>query len=333
MKLDVEQKQEETAKELSAQAGQLNQRKVDLDAREEELAEREQKLAETLRQKDEEVARLVTEQTQGQEQEFKEKIAALAKDYAGKLKEATDAAAAAEVTRKEMEEKAAKLEADLKANGERLSTLESERAKVTHTLAEMQTTIANKTELLAAANSSIEDLTLKLSTLTGTLEGAKKREEILAKELQKEKDLLQSAATAQNKFRDNVELFTDRLADAAADIDKELTTLELQGFGYPTDENMQTSAKLALFFDGVAKALKQLQENHRTKLANESRKLCQGVLRRLLVKIAYRNPGVDFTNIFKKLPKGYDTTPLEALVAPIVDRVGQVQRVEGEYRD
>jgi hypothetical protein len=53
----------------------------------------------------------------------------------------------------------------------------------------------------------------------------------------------------------------------------------------------------------------------------------------LLVKIAYRNPGVDFTNIFKSLPKDYDTTHLEELVAPIVDRVNQVKRIEGQHRD
>jgi hypothetical protein len=232
-----------------------------------------------------------------------------------------------------VEEKAAKLEADLKVNGERLSTLESERAKVTHTLAEMQVTISKKTELLAAANNSIEDLTLKLNTLTGTLKGAKKREKALAKELQKEKNLLQSAVATQNKFRDNVKIFMGRLADATANIDKELTTLGLQDFGYPTDENMQTSAKLALFFDGVMEALQQLQVDHRAQLADESRRLCQGVLQRLLVKIAYRNPGVNFTNIFKSLPKDYDTTRLEALVAPVMDRVSQVKRVEGQHRD
>jgi chromosome segregation ATPase len=65
MKRDIEQQQEETANKLSAQAGDLNQRKVDLDAHEEELAEREKKLAETLQQKDEEVAKLVAERTQG----------------------------------------------------------------------------------------------------------------------------------------------------------------------------------------------------------------------------------------------------------------------------
>jgi hypothetical protein len=96
---------------------------------------------------------------------------------------------------------------------------------------------------------------------------------------------------------------------------------------------MQTSAKLAVFFDGVVEALQQLQDDHRAQLADESRRLCRGVLQRLLVKIAYRNPGVDFTNIFKKLPKEYDPAPLEALVAPIVERVDDIQRVEGEHRN
>jgi hypothetical protein len=89
----------------------------------------------------------------------------------------------------------------------------------------MQTTIATKTQLLATANHSIEDLTLKLTTLSETLDGARKREETLTKDLQKERDLLQSAAVAQNKFRENVKLFTERLADAAAGIDKELTAM------------------------------------------------------------------------------------------------------------
>jgi hypothetical protein len=104
-------------------------------------------------------------------------------------------------------------------------------------------------------------------------------------------------------------------------------------FGYPTDKNTQTSVKLALFFDGVVEALQQLQDDQRAQLADESRRLCRGVLQRLLVKIAYRNPSIDFTNIFKSLPKGYDTGPLEALVAPIVDRVDKIQRVEGQHRN
>jgi hypothetical protein len=333
LKQEIEQKQEETAKELYARAGDLSQRKVDLDAHEEELAEREKKLAETLQRKDEEVARLVAERTQSQAEKHKAEIEALAQEYAGKLTEATSAAAAAEATRKETERKMAKLETDLKANGDRLSTLESERAKVTHTLAEMQVTIAKKNDLLAAANDSIEDLKLKLTTLKESLDNAVKREKLLATELQKEKSLLQDAVATHRKLRENVGIFTDRLASAAVDIDKELTAMGVLDFGYPADESTQTSVKLALFFDGVVEALQQLQDNQRAQLANESRKLCRGVLQRLLVKIAYRNPGVDFSNIFKKLPKEYDPAPLEALVAPILEKVDNIPRVEGEHHD
>ena len=88
-----------------------------------------------------------------------------------------------------------------------------------------------------------------------------------------------------------------------------------------------------MFFEGLVDALKLLQANQTSKLANESRKLCQEVLQKLLMKVAYRNPGVDFSNIFKGLPKNADVKALEELVAPIVDRVGQVKRVEGDRRD
>ena len=49
--------------------------------------------------------------------------------------------------------------------------------------------------------------------------------------------------------------------------------------------------------------------------------------------MAYRNPGVDFSKILKSLPKDVDVKALQQLVAPIVDRVGQVKRVEGDRRD
>jgi hypothetical protein len=107
LKAQVEQQQEEATQKLSTQEGELAVRKISLDAQEEDLIRREEALAETLRQKDEEVAKLVTEQTQGQAQKFKDDVAALAKDYATKLKEATDAAAAAEATRKWAVEKVA----------------------------------------------------------------------------------------------------------------------------------------------------------------------------------------------------------------------------------
>ena len=41
----------------------------------------------------------------------------------------------------------------------------------------------------------------------------------------------------------------------AADIDRELAQLGIEDLGYPSDENLQPSAKLTLFFKGVVTAL------------------------------------------------------------------------------
>ena len=45
----------------------------------------------------------------------------------------------------------------------------------------------------------------------------------------------------------------------AAVIEEELVQLGVEGFGYSSDENLQPSAKLTLFFKGVATALQQLR--------------------------------------------------------------------------
>ena len=45
--------------------------------------------------------------------------------------------------------------------------------------------------------------------------------------------------------------------------------------------------------------------------------------------MAFRNPGLNFTNVLKKLPADADLDALKALVAPIVDKVSEIKRVEG----
>ena len=83
-KAEVREQQRLTAEKLSAQEGELAQRKVNLDAHEEELAAREEK-------------------------------------FGGALKLAEDAAVAAEAAKKELETKVAQLEADLAEKGKELS--------------------------------------------------------------------------------------------------------------------------------------------------------------------------------------------------------------------
>ena len=103
----------------------------------------------------------------------------------------------------------------------------------------------------------------------------------------------------------------------------------MEDLGYPSDENLQPSAKLVLFFKGVATTLQRLRERIPKKLADESRKICAGALQKVLVKVAFRNPGLNLTNVLRKLPADADLDALKALVAPIVDRVNEVKRVDG----
>ena len=107
----------------------------------------------------------------------------------------------------------------------------------------------------------------------------------------------------------------------------------MAGFGYSTDENLPPSAKLTFFFKGVVTALQQLRERIPKKLADESRAICAKVLEKVLVKILFRNPGLDLSRVLKKLPAGADLEELKAIVAPIVDKVNEVRRIDGERAD
>ena len=115
----------------------------------------------------------------------------------------------------------------------------------------------------------------------------------------------------------------------AAVIDEELVHLGVEDLGYSSNENLQPSAKLTLFFKGVATVLQRLREKIPKQLADESRTICARVLEKVLVKVAFRNPGLHLTNVLKKLPADADLDALKALVAPIVDKVNEVKRVDG----
>ena len=107
----------------------------------------------------------------------------------------------------------------------------------------------------------------------------------------------------------------------------------MEGFGYSSDENLQPSAKLTLFFKGVAAALQQLRERIPKQLADESCSICAGVLEKVLVKVAFRNLGLNLTNVLRSLLPDADLEALKALVAPIVDKVSEIKRVEGDCVD
>ena len=52
-----------------------------------------------------------------------------------------------------------------------------------------------------------------------------------------------------------------------------------------------------------------------------------------MVKVAFRNPGLSLTNVLKTLPPDADLEALKALVAPIVDKVSGIKRIEGNRVD
>ena len=119
---------------------------------------------------------------------------------------------------------------------------------------------------------------MKLATLTQTLDAAKEREVILSEKIKADEALLASIAVTQNSFREMVEHWTEGLVNIAAVIDGELAQLGMEDFGYPSDEHLQPSAKLSLFFKGAATALQRLREKIPKQLDDESRKICAGAL-------------------------------------------------------
>ena len=169
--------------------------------------------------------------------------------------------------------------------------------------------------------------------MTKTLDGAREQEVALKEKIKADKALLANAAAAQNAFRGNVEHWTEGLVDLAAAIDEELAQLGIEDLGYSSDEHLQPSAKLSLFFEGAATALQRLREKIPKQLADESRRICAGALQKVLVKVAFRNPGLNLTNILRSLPPDADLEALKALVAPIVDKVSGIKRVDGDRVD
>ena len=61
----------------------------------------------------------------------------------------------------------------------------------------------------------------------------------------------------------------------------------MEDLGYSSDKHLQPSAKLSLFFKGVAMALQRLREKIPKQLADESRKICAGALQKVLMKVAF----------------------------------------------
>ena len=76
-------------------------------------------------------------------------------------------------------------------------------------------------------------------------------------------------------------------------------------------------------------ALEQFRSNRAASLANEARKLCRGAMTKVLTKVAYWNPDLDFDTALEGLPEDADLAALKERIKPIISRVDGIQRVEG----
>ena len=102
---------------------------------------------------------------------------------------------------------------------------------------------------------------------------------------------------------------------------------------YTPERNVSPKAKLTLFFEGVLGALEHLHSNRAASLADEARRLCRGAMTKVLTKVAYWNPNLDFDAALESLPEDVDLATLEERIEPIISRVDGVRRVEGQRRD
>ena len=54
---------------------------------------------------------------------------------------------------------------------------------------------------------------------------------------------------------------------------------------------------------------------------------------KVLTKVAYWNPDLDFDAALESLPEDADLAMLEERIKPIISRIDEIQRVEGLRRD
>ena len=54
---------------------------------------------------------------------------------------------------------------------------------------------------------------------------------------------------------------------------------------------------------------------------------------KVLAKVAYWYPNLNFDAALESLPEGTDLTPLKECIEPIISLIDGIQRVEGQCRD
>nr|XP_040245375.1 AF4/FMR2 family member 1-like [Aegilops tauschii subsp. strangulata] len=290
---DIDKAQEVVKEQAAKDEAAWQQQQALLNSQDEDLAAREQALAATLRGKDEEIREIVAQWTQELEQRHKEALDAQALVHIGKVKE---------------------LELEWEELKKKVSTLTEERDTANRTLVDAQVAISDKAKLLSEANDSINDLKLKLDGLKGKLLEAGACEETLNKALEDEKRLRRDDVAEHKEYAKSVNLWISRLIDVAGRITMKLAVMGMPNVRYSGEPNVSPNARLTLFFEGVLDALEQLRSNRAVYLANESRRLCRGALTKVLTKVAFWSPNVDFADALESLPEGTNLAALEELL-------------------
>nr|XP_020173330.1 uncharacterized protein LOC109758880 [Aegilops tauschii subsp. strangulata] len=77
----------------------------------------------------------------------------------------------------------------------------------------------------------------------------------------------------------------------------------------------------------------ELESNRASSLADESRLICQGAMTKVLTKLAFWNPDLDFDAGLNNLPGDADLSGIKERIEPVISRIGGIQRVEGQRRD
>ena len=112
-----------------------------------------------------------------------------------------------------------------------------------------------------------------------------------------------------------------------------MAAMGMPNFRYFPEVNISINASLTLFFECVLDALEKLCSDRAVYLSNESRRLCRGALTKVLTKVAYWNPDLDFDAALDSLSDDVDLTALKERIKPIISRVDEIQRIEGQHRD
>ena len=154
------------------------------------------------------------------------------------------------------------------------------------------------------------------------------REGALTRELETEKQLLRNETANLKDHKAGEKHWLGRLATVANSSADQLAIMGMPGMEYAPEVNLSPNASLTIYFERVVGALERLHSNRAVSLAEESRILCQGVITRVLVKIAHWHPDLDFGAVLKSLPEDADIAALNGRIQPILSRIDKIKRLE-----